>query len=98
VGKFAATEMGMFLLRQMLETRRKEVLSREEAIALLKEAMEVCIRIFLGKLDIFLKKFIVQVYCLDVIVQFLMEMKFNFKGISVSQRQNRKQLWFDYNW
>nr|CAD2165720.1 unnamed protein product [Meloidogyne enterolobii]CAD2188918.1 unnamed protein product [Meloidogyne enterolobii] len=41
VGKFAATEMGMFLLRQMLETRRKEVLSREEAIALLKEAMEV---------------------------------------------------------
>lgn len=54
MGKFAATEMGMFLLRQMLETRRKEVLSREEAIALLKEAMEVCLKIFWGKLDIFL--------------------------------------------
>jgi len=74
VGKFAATEMGMFLLRQMLETRRKEVLSREEAIALLKEAMEVCLKIFWGKLDIFLnwqrglKKFIVQVYRLDEVV------------------------------
>lgn len=56
MGKFAATEMGMFLLRQMLETRRKEVLSREEAIALLKEAMEVCIRIFFGEIGYFLKK------------------------------------------
>jgi 20S proteasome alpha/beta subunit len=43
VDKFAATEIGLFLLRQMLENRRKEVLSREEAIDLLKEAMEVCI-------------------------------------------------------
>jgi len=31
-------------------------------------------------------------------MKLLMEMKFNFKGISVSQRQNWEQLWFDYNW
>ncbi|KAF7638769.1 Proteasome subunit beta [Meloidogyne graminicola] len=40
-GKFAATEIGLFLLRQMLENRRKEELSREEAVTILKEAMEV---------------------------------------------------------